>query len=157
MSVNALSFQVLSLLNRDEVTAYARARLDMTVADEQERMFASWHAPWRPESLDHYLSNGWCFAARIGEGANQKIVGFYLAQPFLFMTGLTQTLWVEHLDADDLNIARALADVAIRVGREKHLQQVLFTDRTRHAEMLQPWSTQSLDSIAVVKTTKGPA
>ena len=149
----ALEFQVLSTGDFDEVTAFAQSRLEASVPDETERTFKSWSARWRKEALDHYLKFGWSFIARDTEG---KTAGFFLAQPFLFFRGQTQTLWVELVEARDEATAKALVDVAVRVAREKHLQRILFADADVLKGALAPWTTVPLETtICEVKTTKG--
>jgi hypothetical protein len=147
--------QVLSLPDIDEVLEYANERLGESEPNEQERMFKSWQAKWRKEALEHYLKLGWSFIAR--DEKTNRTVGFFLAQPFLFFRGQTQTLWVEHVEADDDETKRQLVDVAVRVAREKHLQRVLFAEANEIKDALQPWHPEPLsdEPIAVVKTTKG--
>jgi hypothetical protein len=146
--------QVLSLPDLDEVLGYAEKRLERSEPNEQERMFKSWSVKWRREALEHYLKLGWSFIAR--DEQTNRTVGFFLAQPFLFFRGQTQTLWVEHIEADDGDVKRQLVDTAVRVSREKHLQRVIFADANEHAEVLKTWSPEALETdIAVVKTTKG--
>lgn len=147
-----LVYQVLSLNNYDEVFAFAERNLEKAFPDEAERMFASWAVRWRKEALEHYLRLGWSFIVR-DQG---QIVGFFLAQPFLFFRGQTQTLWVEHIEALDPEVREGLVDVAARVAREKHLQRVLFADADQYENELKKWSPSPLNEpIAEVKTTKG--
>ena len=85
-------------------------------------LFRAWTAPWRSESLDYYLRTGWCFGAWQGD----VLVGYFLAQPLLFVREMTQTLWVECVRGRTPEITQALGDLAHRYGRDKHLQVVLF-------------------------------
>jgi len=148
----AIEFQVLSLSDLDEVYEFASRRIAARIPDVQERAFAMWSAKWRREALEHYLKLGWSFIAR----ENGETAGFFLAQPFLFFRGQTQTLWVEHIEADSTEVAEKLVEVAVRVAREKHLQRVLFSDADLFAEALSQWSLKHLfDEIAEVMTTKG--
>ncbi|MES2963901.1 MAG: hypothetical protein V4760_08420 [Bdellovibrionota bacterium] len=147
-----LVHQVLSLPDIDEVYDFAAGRLALAIPDEQERTFASWSAPWRREALEHHLKLGWSFITR----ENGKIEGFFLAQPFLFFRGQTQTLWVEHIEASQPEVADVLVEVAVKVAREKHLQRVLFANAPSLASELKRWNPEPLEtSIAIVKTTKG--
>ncbi len=154
--------QVLSLPDLEEVYSYATRRLQLSEPNDQDRIFKSWSAKWRRESLEHYLKLGWSFIARDeqrldGQG-RPEAVGFFLAQPFLFFRGQTQTLWVEHVEADDVKIETVLVDIAVRVAREKHLQRVLFGESDALTESLKPWPATPLEleeKISVVKTTKG--
>ena len=49
-----------------------------------------------------------------------------MAQPQLFVRGLTQSLWLEHMNFDTEETGRNLLDVAYRFSREKHLQSLLM-------------------------------
>ncbi len=147
-----LDFQVLGPKDIEEVFTFAEQRLVQQVPDENERMFRSWEVKWRREALEHYLKIGWCFIAR----ENKAVAGFFMAQPFLFFRGQTQTLWVEHIEARDAATEESLAEVAVRVAREKHLQRVLFADADRLERAIAKWSPKPLgDAIAEIKTTKG--
>lgn len=152
--------QVLSAPDLDEVFNYASARLAQQEPDPNERTLKSWSMKWRREALEHYLKIGWSFIAREAEnaGGDPKVVGFFLGQPFLFFRGQTQTLWVEHIEADNETVKAALIEVAVKIAREKHLQRVLFSEASLHADALKAWSATVLndeEAIAVVKTTKG--
>lgn len=153
----ALTFQVLSLSDLDEVFGFASRRLEQQIPDETERTFASWTVKWRREALEHYLKLGWSFIARReNPNGEAETVGFFLGQPFLFFRGQTQTLWVEHIEAESSEVAEALIDVAARVAREKNLQRALFADSQRFQSELARWKPQPLENnIAEVKTTKG--
>ncbi len=114
-------------------------------------MILSWSAPWRSESLEHYAASGWSFAAWDGD----KIAGYFLAQPFVFFRGLTQTLWIEHLAAVDSETERELIDLARRYGRDKHLQSVLFAENSNLKSNLKDLGGQPItDQIYEFKTTK---
>lgn len=147
-----LSFQVISPSDLDEIYRYAEKRLVQQVPNEMERTLHSWHVRWRKEALEHYLPMGWSFVVR----SNNQTVGFFLAQPFLFFRGQTQTLWVEHVQADSVEILEALVDVAVRTSREKHLQRVLFSAEDKVEDALEKWRPQiTSDQLWEVKTTKG--
>lgn len=88
--------------------------------------FADWHSSWREESLNHYLPLGWSFGLWDSDKFAPRLLGYFLAQPFLFLNGLTQTLWIEHLRAESLAIQDQLVDVALKFSREKHFQSVIF-------------------------------
>ena len=113
-----LAPRVLDPSEIEEVVAYEQAKLSGSI----ENMLQSWNAPWRKESLDHYVPKGWCFAVR---DKNQKLVAYFLAQPLLFFNGLTQTLWVEHLAYDDSQMLEPLIDLARKYAKDKHLQKVV--------------------------------
>ena len=152
--------QVLSLPDLEEVYNYATSRLEKVEPDLNERMFKSWSAKWRKEALEHYMKLGWSFIARRENPETKKLeaVGFFLAQPFLFFRGQTQTLWVEHVDADDESIKTVLVEIAVKVAREKHLQRVLFGEADKLSQSLKAWPATPLENeehIVVIKTTKG--
>ena len=148
----SLVFQTLGLTDIDEVYAYAERRLVLEIPDEIERRFRSWEVAWRREALEHYLKLGWSFIVR----RDQQVVGFFLAQPFLFFRGNTQSVWVEHVEADDSETTQALIEVAVRVAREKNFQRALFANAEKlHAELLKWAPTPLPDRIAEVRTSKG--
>ncbi len=88
-----------------------------------EDELASWSAPWRKESLEHYLKLGWSF----GAWSDKVLKGYFLAQPIVFFAGHTQSLWMEHLNFGGQNhLALGLVDVAYRWSRDKHLQRLIL-------------------------------
>lgn len=105
----------------DVVLAFAKEQHEAGNDDPFASELASWSAPWRQESLEHYLKLGWSFGA--WEGA--QLVGFSLAQPFLFFQGLTQSLWLEAIVAKSDEVAEHLLEVCYRWSRDKHLQQLV--------------------------------
>jgi len=153
-----LSFRVAMPTDLEKVLEFARRRNDQRFSDPNQRRFAEWGAKWRTESLQHYLATGWCFLASRG-AANKpesELAGFYLAQPFLFFRSQTQTLWVEELLGSDTDVCCALAEVAVRVAREKHMQRVLFSESFQINEFLLSLKGQTFqDQIIEVMTTKG--
>lgn len=153
MAQTALVFQVLSSNDIKEIYGFAEQAHALAFPDETERTFQSWSARWRREALEHYLKMGWSFVARHEDG---RTAGFFLGQPFLFVRGQTQTLWIELVEGDSATTKDALVDVAVRVAREKHLQRVLFSEADELAQPLARWNPSALtESIAEVKTTKG--
>lgn len=102
--------------------------------DPIERELVSWHARWRDEALEHYLSLGWSFGSWV-KGEDEPS-GFLLAQPLLFFEGMTQTLWVEFLAGKSAAIERELAAVAYRWARDKHFQKILFAEGQRLNKVL---------------------
>jgi len=147
-----LVFQVLSPPDLDEVHAFADRALQARIPDETARVFESWSAKWRREALEHYLKLGWSFIAR----EDGRVAGFFIAQPFLFFRGQTQTLWVEHIEASEAYVREALVEIAVRIAREKHLQRVIFADSDRLGSELGRWNPVPLkEPMAEVKTTKG--
>ncbi len=110
--------QILSASDQAEVLAFSRSRAN------KEDLFIEWSAPWRQESLEHYLKIGWSMARR--EASTGRLVGYILAQPFLFLRRQTQTVWIEHVEGETPAIVTELVDTVIRVSREKHMQRVLM-------------------------------
>lgn len=147
-----LDFQVISPSDLDDIYRYAEQKLVQQIPNEMERTLQSWHVRWRKEALEHYLPMGWSFVVR----HKNQTVGFFLAQPVLFFRGQTQTLWVEHVQADSAEVLEALVDVAVRTSREKHLQRVLFSAEDKVEGALEKWGPQiTSDQLWEVKTTKG--
>jgi hypothetical protein len=118
----SLDLRILQPADKDAVLEFAKSRLAARVSDPSERELESWSARWRPEALDHYLPLGWSFAAY----RRDELVGFILGQPLLFFRGLTQTLWLEIVEANDPQTEAALLDCAQRWARDKHLQCALM-------------------------------
>lgn len=110
--------RILSATEADEVYQFSKSRV--SAADP----FIEWSAPWRKESLEHYLKLGWSMARR--DPQTGRLLGYALAQPFLFFRRQTQTVWIEHVEAETVAIAADLVDTLVRIGREKHMQRVLM-------------------------------
>lgn len=110
--------QILAHAELEEVLAFSRAR-----ANKQDP-FVEWSAPWRKESLEHYLKIGWSMARR--DAQTGRLLGYILAQPFLFMRRQTQTVWIEHIEGETPAIVSELLDTVVRISREKHMQRVLM-------------------------------
>ena len=118
--------KILGLSDLELILDYEQAELQKTVSDDMEREMAGWHAPWRKEALEHYLPLGWSFGLFETPNENPIFHGYFLAQPQLFVRGLTQSLWLEHMNFDSDESGRQLLDVAYRFSREKHLQSLLM-------------------------------
>ena len=123
--VHQLKFQVLGPADFSKLKAFGEERLKLKVPDDIERQFALWKSPLRDESLRHYLQLHWCFASF----RDDRLCGYYLAQPLLFFRGMTQSLWIEALDAESVEIGQELLKIALGVAREKYLQRVLIHPR----------------------------
>lgn len=115
----------------DAILAFENARLAMTELDPMEREMAGWSARYRKEALEHYLPKGWSF----GSFMNGQLVGYVLGQPFLFLRGLTQTLWIEVLSSDQPAVAKTLIETAHKWARDKHLQCLLM-ERSQQTEFV---------------------
>lgn len=117
-----IDIRILLESHKDEILDFAKDRLAEQTGNPIESELAAWTARWRGEALDHYLKQGWSF----GAFENQLLKGFILAQPYLFHRGLTQTLWVEWLDAENSEIARKLLETVHHWARDKHFQCILL-------------------------------
>ena len=111
-------FRILSASEAEEVYQFSKVR-----APGSDPFF-EWSAPWRKESLEHYLKLGWSMARR--EPHTGKLMGYALAQPVLFFRGQTQTVWIEHVEAETPALVADLIDTLVRIAREKHMQRVLM-------------------------------
>lgn len=122
--------------------------------DEAERTIAVWNSKFRVEALNHYIPLGWSFLARDEEDG--ELMGYFIAQPLLFLNGHTQSLWVEHLQHSSLQARDELCDLAYRLGREKHLQRVYFPSDNGVHNSISAFKPESgtLDAYTV-RTTKG--
>jgi hypothetical protein len=146
-----ITFRVLDLSEIDFVTKFEKSLLDSMNISEQEATLLSWSAPWRRESLEHYIPKGWCFAA----WKESSLVGYFLAQPLIFFRGNTQSLWVEHIACFDETVKSQLIDLARRYGRDKHLQCVLFAqDPNTNATLTELGAKIIQDKIFEFSTTK---
>lgn len=114
--------RILQPAHKDAVLAFATRMLATRIEDPADRQIAGWNARWRPEALDHYLALGWSFGSFRGE----ELTGFILGQPFLFFRGLTQTLWLESVEAVDHATRELLIDCAQKWARDKHMQCALI-------------------------------
>jgi len=110
--------RILSATEADEVYQFSKSRAPASDP------FIEWSAPWRKESLEHYLKLGWSMARR--DPHTGRLLGYALAQPFLFFRRQTQSVWIEHVEAESPALAADLVDTLVRIGREKHMQRVLM-------------------------------
>jgi hypothetical protein len=137
----------------DSLLAFEEARYAEMYPDFEERMFHSWSSRSRKESLEHYSKLGWSF--KVVSTESNKIQGFILAQPLLFVAGNTQSLWVEHLSTVSMEVRDLLTEVIYKLSREKHLQGVYFPNRSGIQNSIaafnpKPWS----EEILFVSTVK---
>lgn len=142
--------RVLRLEDKQQIMTYEEARAESN--GNPLAFMDSWSAPWREESLDHYLGLGWC----MGYFEAEVLKSYILVQPILFFKGLTQSLWVEAVRSDSEAMFSTLLEAVIRVSKEKHLQQVFF-----HQTLFQDFESQaksfkieSLSEFSFVKTTR---
>ncbi len=120
--MSQLHARILLPADKELLLQFSRARLEAKVDDSMEREMQSWSARWRPEALEHYLPQGWSFGVFRGD----LLEGYFLAQPYLFHRGLTQTLWIEKFAYNSDEAARLLIDTGYKWARDKHFQCVLI-------------------------------
>lgn len=149
---NGIQYRIAQTEDLENIFLFAENKLKTVISDDMERMMAIWESRFRKEALEHYLKLGWSFVA---EDAVKNVIGFFLGQPLLFFQGQTQTLWVEFILANDENIKMNLADIAYKLSRDKHFQQVLFPEDVQNLNFEKPISFQKIkDPIIWAKTTK---
>ncbi len=125
---------VASIQDLERIYTFANDQLASQATDATAFIFESWTAPWRKESLDHYLKCGWSFIATSLSG---EVSGFFLAQPLLFLSRQTQSLWVEMLIGENEEVTQFLTEIVIKTAREKHFQRVLFADFSQNRTPLE--------------------
>lgn len=149
-------FRVLAPSEAEEIYQFSKARWSDNPETSKD-LFLEWSAPWRKESLEHYLKLGWSIARR--DPQTGRILGYALAQPFLFFRKQTQTVWIEYVEAETPALVAEIVDTVVRIGREKHMQRVLMgyreadlglgeVIRARNGRMIE-------DDILEFPTTKG--
>jgi hypothetical protein len=118
---------------------------------EMDLEIESWNSPWRSESLEHYLKLGWSFLAL----KNEIICGYFIAQPLLFFENQTQSLWVEHLFAEDKNSYIELIELCVKLSKEKHFQRVYLPTYQDILQNLKIYKIEEYNKNRVfIKTTK---
>lgn len=143
--------RILQLSDAETILRFEREALEYIEPDPMEREMREWHAPWRRESLEYYLPLGWSFGDFVGE----KLTAYFLAQPQLYMGGMTQSLWIEHFHATDLKVQEALFDVAYRTCREKHFQKLILRESESHSLKATDLRLAPLtDKLLEIKTAK---
>ncbi|HEX7675584.1 MAG TPA: hypothetical protein VF412_15520 [Bdellovibrio sp.] len=150
----SLYCKVVLLEDLQEILDLENKKLQETYPDEMERMMAGWSSKFRVEALNHYIPMGWSFLARDTE--NNKLMGYFIAQPLLFLDGQTQSLWVEHVQYCSLQARDELCELAYKLGREKHLQRVYFPHENGVSNSVKSFKPESWQPGTLsVKTTKG--
>ena len=149
---NEISYRIAQLDDVESVYEFELQKTSVSGADEYEKMMAVWSSPFRKESLEHYFKLGWSFLAL---DSARRVVGFFLGQPLLFFDQQTQSLWIEHVSANNLFISTELVDIAYRLAREKHFQRVLVSENIKSLNLEKPFPFQKWErSISYLKTTK---
>lgn len=156
----ALFCRILQLQDLDEILDFENKKLVEQIPDEMERTMASWNARWRKEALEHYLKLGWSFVARDKDKPSPfsdegLLVGYFIAQPLLFLDGQTQSLWVEHLQYASLQARDELCELAYKLSREKHLQKVFFPNVSGINNSISAFKAETWNpNVMSIKTTK---
>lgn len=153
-------YKIIQKSDLDELFNYEMDRLKDEIPNEDERMIQSWNTRWRKEALEHYSGLGWSFLARDTEipSASSKeglLVGYFIAQPLLFIDGKTQSLWVEHIQFSSLQVRDELCELAYKLAREKHFQKVFIPNIGSIINSIssfkpEPWNHNAFS----IKTTK---
>lgn len=155
-----LHFRVVQEADLDEIIRFELDKLKETMPDPIERELYSWKARWRKESMQHYLPLGWSFLIRDSDEKSEefpegRLLGYFLAQTFLFVEGMTQSLWVEHISFNALKVRDELCELAFKLAREKHFQQVFFPNLSGLINGVQQFKPEVWSpSILILKTTK---
>ena len=146
--------KVILMEDLPEVLELEHKKLVEAYPDETERMVAGWNSKFRIEALNHYVPMGWSFLAR--EQETNKLMGYFIAQPLLFLDGQTQSLWIEHVQHCSLQARDELCELAYKLGREKHFQRVYFPQEQGVANSLTGFKPESWQpGTLLVRTTKG--
>ncbi|MGE5085889.1 MAG: hypothetical protein ACM3MG_06270 [Bacillota bacterium] len=146
--------RVIQTEDLQEILDLENQKLSEQYPDEMERMIAGWNSKFRVEALNHYIATGWSFLAK--EQDTDRLVGYFIAQPLLFLDGQTQSLWVEHLQHVTLQARDELCELAYKLGREKHLQRVYYPNDNGVPNSIKAFKPESwLSGTLAVKTTKG--
>ena len=120
---NQTQYRIAQPEDLEKIYQFAELQLKSKISDEMEQMMAIWNSRFRKEALEHYLKLGWSF---IAENKQNQCTGFFLGQPFLFFQGQTQSLWVELVQATSAETKAELIEIAYKLARDKHIQQVLL-------------------------------
>ena len=149
-----LDCRVILVDDLQDILDLENKKLQDMYPDESDRMIAGWNSKFRVEALNHYIPLGWSFLARDTE--TQQLVGYFIAQPLLFLDGQTQSLWVEHVQYASLQARDELCELAYKLGREKHLQRVYFPNDNGVPNSVKSFKCEAwAPGTLSVKTTKG--
>lgn len=159
---NRVSFYCRTIQIEDipELLEYEEKKLIDTISEEAERVFTKWNSKWRQESLEHYVSLGWSFLARNKDTSSTfspegQLVGFFTAQPLLFLDGQTQSLWVEHLSYSSLQARDELSELAYKLSKEKHFQRVFFPNQSGIQNSINPFKPENWNpQCFLIKTVR---
>lgn len=156
----ALFCRVIQLPDLQEILDFENKKLQELIPDEMERTLHSWNVRWRKEALEHYFSLGWSFLVRDKDKTSPYsdeglLVGYFMAQPLLFVDGQTQSLWVEHLQYASLQARDELCELAYKLSREKHFQKVFFPNVSGINNSISSFKAEVWNpTVMHIKTTK---
>jgi len=152
----SLTFRILQLEDSDKILQLEKALLAKSNDDPMMAEIESWTSPWRQESLNHYLPTGWCFGGfqRDKNNSESELKCYFIAQPLLFLSRQTQSLWVEHIYYENPKDGYEIFEIAWKLSREKHFQKVYFPKYIQSLNLsvikVSDWDPQYVE----IKTTK---
>lgn len=141
-----MELKIASLENEDiqTIVQFEKQKYITQGVSDIEISMIQWNSKWRPEYIEHYWKTGWSFTVK--NSANQ-LVGYFLAQPFMFFNGQTQTLWVDVISSEHREVLELMIDTFVKLCREKHLQMVYIPK-----EFLEQNSENSFKGLEKVQT-----
>ncbi len=150
--MDAYTYRIAQLEDVEDVHQFELMCQFPEDSESFENKMQVWDSSYRKESLEHYFKLGWSFIATDNQN---KIVGFFLGQPFLFVDKQTQSLWIEYVSALNDEVKTELIDIAYRLSREKHFQRVLLSSEFERQSLNKKFPFQKWDrSTSTLKTTK---
>lgn len=147
--------EIKSLREEDigQILGLERAELQSQGFEEIYAQMEEWKSLWREESLQHYLPKGWSFG--VFDSNTKALESYFIAKVIPFFRSYTQVLWIEHVNAKNLEHSEALFEIAYRYSREKHLQQMFFQDNAWKEFSISDKSPKKLDEeFYFIKTTR---
>lgn len=143
----------LRIEDAEQILALEREALAAQGLDEIHAQMQEWKSLWREESLKHYIPKGWSFG--VFDQDSGKLQSYFIAKVIPFFRSYTQVLWIEHINANSIEQSEALFEVAYRYSREKHLQQMFFSNCSWIDFSLSGKSPKKLDEeFYYLKTTR---
>lgn len=145
----ALDYKVIGPDETNSILEFEKKKLVAIETDEMKREMLSWNASWREEALQHYLPLMWSMAGF----KDRELKAYFLVQPILFHRADMQSLWVEHISAENVSEVSKMIEIIYKTAREKHIQKVIFSDE--YTEFLKDYKGQSSNWVEVFTTKKG--
>jgi hypothetical protein len=148
-------YKVMTVENIDEIIQLEKSKIKDQFSSEADFDISTWTAKWRKESLEYYAQSGWSYISFEQTDVESKIAGYFLAQPLLFFESQTQSLWVEYISYNSLQVRDELCELAYKLSREKHFQRVYFKNENSVGNALKKFSSQTWHSDTFyISTTK---